>query len=276
MGFAQWLWQRQPESPRLMITYRSHQPMIEQMDASFAGERDMSAVALLNIFGTATLRRHLLVTQYFQDVLDLRLSSIEKAEAADLERIRTKLLESKRSPWCTVLHEYAAWLENEGVSIRTRRLYVATVEAFCRAVNLADVPWEAERARKFVRLHPGSSTNLSKFVGYCSRVRGWDVVMPELEGDRAGRSRAPSTILYLKKLLRRVDEVGVDAVDRATLCRIMAKSLGLTIATMQAVSATQFKDDAGALTLSLEAESVVIPSELAAIARAYMGRLGNP
>ncbi len=271
-GFAEWIWRRHSESPGLTAKYRQHQPMIERLDASFANESDVSAAALLTTFGTATLRRHLLVTQYFQDALNLSISSKEKAEAADLDRIRTKLLESKGTSWSAVLHRYSAWLENESVAIRTWRLYVATAESFCSAACVGDAPWKMEQARKFVRAHPGCIANLSKFFRYCNRVEGWSVAMPKRD-DSAKRARVPTTVSSLKKLLRRVSEVGIDEVDRETLCRVMAKSLGLRISAMQAVSISQFEDSVAVLSLSLDDELIVIPSELIPVARAYMQRL---
>lgn len=271
-GFAEWLWRRHSENPGLTATYRQHRPMLERLDASFTRECDLSAAALLTALGTATLRRHLLVTQYLQDALNLSISPKDKAEAADLDRIRTKLLGSKGASWSEVLHRYAAWLENEGVAIRTRRLYVSTAESFCSAVGVGDAPWKMEQARKFVRAHPGSIANLSKFYRYCNRVEGWDVAMPKLN-DSAKRTRVPATVSSLKKLLHRISEAGIVETDRETLCRVMAKSLGLRMAVMQAVSINQFRDSGAALTLSIDGELIVIPSELIHVARVYMQRL---
>lgn len=270
--FANWLFTRQSESPSLMKVFRSHQIFFERIDAQLVNLRELTALELLKTFGTAGLRKHLLVTQFLKESLAIEATAEEKAENADLERIQTKLRENKKQPWGKILTAYAESLAGDALPVRTRRLYIATAEAFCQFAKPSSAPWSDDCARQFLRKKPGLRANLSKFVRYCSRAYGWNVTMPQRSAVKHKLNAPPKTVPYLQKLLQKVSIDGVDKVDRATLVRIIAKSFGFPIKAISDLSANHFQSDAGKLVFVVRGESVIIPPALDDIAREFMSR----
>lgn len=271
--FAEWLYNRQSDSPNLMKVLRAHQTFFERIDTEFFHVAQVSPAALLQTFGTAGLRKHLLVTRFLAICLSLVITPEDKAENADLDRIRTKLIENKKQPWGEILSGYAASLLSAEVSIRTRRMYVATAEAFCQFAKPSNAPWPEDMTRQFLHKKPGLRANLSKFVGYCRRAYNWEVTMPPHGHDRVKLSASPRTVPHLQKLLQEVAKEGLDKVSHVTLARIIAKSLGFPIKTFLGVSSLPLRRDLNRIILDVEGEPVVIPPELEDIVRAFIARI---
>jgi hypothetical protein len=273
--FADWLYQRHPDKPKLIQVARSHQIIFERIDAQFLRLQDVTAHNLLEVFGTSELRKHLLASQFLTETLGLAMTAELKAESADLERIRSKLLESKKSPWGRILERYASWLLDSGIPVRTRRLYLATAEAFCQSVKFSEEgPWSDDSIEHFLRKKPGLRANLFKFVGHCSRAYGWQVKMPPRSVTQRRLSAAPATVLQLQKLLHNVSIQGIDKVDQKTLARIIAKSLGFPMKAILSLAHAECVAQSGKIVLKINGEAITIPQELGEIARAYISRLG--
>lgn len=270
--FANWLFARQGENPNLMKVFRSHHIFFERIDAQLIDLSELSANALLQTFGTAQLRKHLLVTQFLSESCSIELTTLEKAEYSDLERIRTKLLGNKSQPWGKILNDYAGSLERANLPVRTRRLYIATAESFCKFAELSTTPWPNNSVLLFLRRKPGLRANLSKFVGYCSRAYGWSVTMPPRNTVRANQKTPYKTVTYLQKLLKKISIDGIDKVDRTILVRIIAKALGFPIKVISDLSEHDFQSDPGKLVLFVAGESVIIPPELKAVAQEFINR----
>jgi len=271
--FAGWLYQRHPSAPNLIQTVRSHHIFFERVDAHFAQIEHVTAQTLLEAFGTAGLRKHLLASQFLSENLNLEMTPELKAENADLERIRSKLLDNKKSTWGPTLERYATWLLESGIPTRTRRQYLATAESFCQFVKLSNAPWREDAIAQFLRKKPGLRANLFKFVGHCSRAYGWDVKMPPRTAAQHRRHAVPATVTQLQKLLHAVFSQGVDKADQKTLAQIIAKSLGFPLKTILSISHHDYRAQAHAIFLKVGSEDIAIPKELDEIARAYFRRL---
>lgn len=270
--FARWLFERQAENPSLMKVFQYHQIFFERIDAQFVVLEDLTAPVLLKTFGAFGLRKHLLPMQFLAGALSLEIDAKDKAEAADLERIRNKLLENRNYSWGKVLEQFSRWLEESGVPTRTRRLYLRTAEVFCKYVKLADQPWSDADIHKFLRNKPGLRANLFKFVGYCGRAHGWDVRMPSRTAISVKAAGVPKTVASLQKLLQKVTDQGLDQVDEETLARIIAKSMGFPIKTISDLPLTHFRSGGHGLVMEVNGEFVAVPAELEDIIRTFISR----
>jgi hypothetical protein len=272
-NFATWLFERQGDRPNLTKVFRSHHIFFERLDTQLVNLSELTADLLLQIFGTAGLRKHLLATQFLNDSLAIELSAEKKAESADLERIRNKLRENKKQPWGKILDEYAESLVCDGLPVRTRRLYLATAASFCQFAKLSTTAWPEETARVFLVKKPGLRANLSKFVAYCSRAYGWNATMPRRNDVRLKRKGVPKTVSYLRDYLQKISMVGIAKVDQTILIRVIARSLGFPIRTISEMSVHQFKIKDKNIVISVQGESVVIPSQLNDIVREFFDRI---
>jgi len=270
-NFARWLWARQKDCTTLAQIYRSHQRMFERLDMIYSESYQVTAEALLADIGPAELRRHLLVVQFLETALGVKVTAKEKEETADQERIHAKLAEHRNSSWGPVLTNYATWLESEGVAVRTRRMYVATAAMFCSEIKLDNAPWKVEQARIYLRHHPGSKANLHKFVRYCVQRLSWDVEMPSVRAHV--RTRVPITVGQLSKLVAEVKKLGLKEANQKLLSRVLAKSLGFTVAKMNTIDVSAFVNGPKGLWLEFGMERVDIPDELQPFAHAYVNRL---
>lgn len=271
--FAQWIFERQPQSSNLINVYRSHQIFFERIDAQFHQLANLTGPAILEVFGTSDLRKHLLATQFLTEALALKITPKEKTEYADLERIRNKLLESRKSTWGKTLEQFALWLEDSRVPVRTRRLYLTTAETFCKFVKLNDKPWSDDELYQFLRAKPGLRANLFKFVGYCRHAYGWNITMPPRGRSHTKVNALPKTIPKLQMLLQKVAKEGLNQVDKGTLARIIAISLGFPLKIVLGLSSEQFRSESDTLVLKVNGESVIIPTELDSITHEFIMRL---
>lgn len=269
IGFANWLWQRHKQAPNLCARYRANHLIVQQLDATFVEVADVSSKALLSNFGTATIRRHLLLFQYLQEALGFHISQQEKSDASDAQRIHQNLLDNRNEPWASILKGYVGWLEDQNVSLRTRRLYLSTAASFCRAVKLKPPSWNDKSAHKFLQTNPGCVANTSKFVTYCKNVLGWSAEMPKVSHNRSS-AKLPKTVSRLKLLLAQVKESGLERSDQNTLCSILAISLGIKSSLLKNIHSSSFIQIDDALFLRVENESIKLPETLISIAQAYV------
>lgn len=273
LRFAMWLHQRQPASPRLLTNFVAQHSFFERLDAQFGDVGDLTPIAMLNAFGPAELRKHLLVMQFLSVTLGLVVTELSKMEFADQERIVTKILESSRWPWGRVIADYAAQLAQSGVAVRTQRMYISSAEAFCKAVEFSgDAPWTEEDARHFLLKKHGCRANLTRFFSFCRQTYGWDIaILPSKSPNNA--TRAPRMIKELKNLLREIKTTGIENVSTETLAKVIAKSFGLRVKTILSASPSQFLEKAGCLVLNVNGELIRIPEQLSEVARSYAARL---
>jgi hypothetical protein len=273
LQFAMWLHQRQPASPRLLSTFRSHHSFFERIDTQYVERGDLTPLSMLRAFGPAKLRKHLLVMHFLDATLGLAMTEQDKAEFADQERIVAKISGSSRRPWGNVVAEYAAALAQSGVAVRTRRMYISSAEAFCNAVAFNnDVPWAEEDARRFLKKKPGSRANLTKFFSFCRQTYGWSVAIPPAKPPNIA-SKPPRTVNELKRLLKEMKAAGIENTRTETLAKIIAKSFDLRISTVMSLSPTQFLEKAGRLVLNVNTELIDVPAQLEEITRSYAARL---
>ncbi len=273
VNFAHSLWERKKDSPGLAKLYQAHQPMLQRLDATYAEIVEISPDTLLRDFGTATLRKHLLVRRYLEEALSIKVSQSSREDAADRDRIKVKLAEHGGKPWGPLLKEYASWLDGLDISTRTRRLYIATAATFCAEIKIGPSGWTENQAQRHLLRHPGAYSNLLRFVGFCSEVRGWKAVIPPQSRILNIRTKTPATVVRLRKLLDMVNAEGPEHVQDSVLCRVLALSFGLTIAKMRSIPRENFTSDGNGLKFKVGSDSVEIPTGLLAIAQAYLQRM---
>lgn len=273
VSFAEWLWERNKESPKIAQIYQQHQPMLQQLDATYRNVEDISEQALLQNFGTAMLRKHLLVRQHLEHAMSLKVTAMARSDCADINRIEKKLAEHGSQPWGRLLSEYAAWLEDAKISVRTRRMYIAAASTFCSELIINQESWREDQAQAYLLRHPGTYTNLLKFVRYCANVRGWNVPRLTMRDPIKLRSKPPTTISRLKRLLDKIQVQGLDDVSTATLCQVLSISFGLSLLQMQAIPSTHFQAESAGLKFKVDHEWVTVPAELLAITKNYLARI---
>lgn len=269
-GFAQWLHRRQGDAPTCLKTFRTHQPFFERLDAEYSALADITPESLLERCSSSYLRKHLLATQFLQKALGLTITPELKAHYGEMETVRSKLLESKKEHWGSLVINYVSSLHDAQLPIRTIRLYLSTAHAFCIHANATDRGWDPRALLKFLRANPGARNNLSRFISHCSRAYGWDVTMPtraQLPGKRAAM---PKTVSELRTLLQRVQKTGEANASKRDLARILAKSLGLSIGDVLKLSTEHFQQEANQINLLISQEVIRLPKELHLIAQSFL------
>ncbi|WP_343618402.1 hypothetical protein [Ralstonia sp.] len=270
LRFAMWLHQRRPASPSLLSTFMSHHSFFERIDAQFVELGDFTAVETLSVFRPSELRKHLLVMHFLDETLGLTLTEQDKAEAADRARVAAKIADCSRHPWGPTIKDYASMLEQSGVAMRTRRMYISAAEAFCNSVAFShDAPWTEQDAQRFLKKKPGNRANLTRFFSFCRQAYGWNVAVPPSKI----ASELPRTVSQLKKLLREIKAKGVASASTETLAKVIAKSFGFHVGTIQSLSPERLRETAGTLFLEVDGQAIDVPEQLEEIARAYFSRL---
>jgi len=271
--FAAWILERHPDKPSLIKLLRPNHAFFERLDVQFLDSTDITEQALLQTFGTAGLRRHLLATQFLEAYLSLEITAQAKSENADLERIQTKLQENRKQPWGSILVNYSELLRKDELPARTRRMYVSAAEVFCQYAKPSNKSCPESSIEHFLRKKPGLRANLSRFVGFCNRTYCWGLTMPPIDKLRAKLNGSPKTVAHLKKLLRTVVDQGVDNADQKTLARIIAKSLGFPAKEILGLTSKHLSSDSDHLILKINDESIQIPDELESITRAFIRKM---
>ncbi|MET3115840.1 uncharacterized protein YacL (UPF0231 family) [Undibacterium sp. GrIS 1.8] len=272
LGFGNWFHQRDPAKPNLVKNFRNHQLFFERLDATFISLDEINSKSLLQFFGTAVLRKHLIVMQYFSEEIGIELSKEAKLDSAERGRIGNILQQSKKFSWNKILEHYSNWLEQSGAAVRTHRLYLSSAASFCKHANLSNQPWTEDIIRQFLQQNPGLRANLFKFVGYCKRSYGWDVYVPP-RSENANLDAVTKTVSDLRKLFLKVAKEGVDFVDKGTLARIISKSFGFPLKDLMNLSPDQFRNGHEGLVFNFMNESILVPSGLEEIVSVYIRRL---
>lgn len=270
--FAEWLHAREPDKPSLVKTYRSHHALFERLDAQFVVQADATAEAILQFFGTAMLRKHLLASQFLSEALGISFTGKLKSDASERDRIDDKLRQCRKKPWANVIDQYHASLSGAGLPLRTMRLYLATAVAFCETAEVKDQAWASPTLEKFLKRQPGVRNNLSKFVGYCRRAYGWEVEMPRRPSKRLPGGLDERLVRELSKLTHRVSSEGIGNVDARVLEKIIAKSLAFRISYVTCASNDQFIETAGKYAFRSGEELIAVPDELEPYFREYVSR----
>lgn len=268
--FANWLHYRQGDAPTCLKTFRAHQPFFERLDAEYSALTDITPESLLVRCSSAYLRRHLLATQFLQEALGFTIKPEQKAHYGEMETVRLKLLESKKEPWGSLLVNYVNSLNDAQLPIRTIRLYLSAAHAFCVHAKATEKGWESRAPLKFLKANPGARNNLSRFISHCARTYGWDVALPTRKQLPGKRAIVPKTVMELRTLLQKVQKTGEANASKHDLARILAKSLGLSVGDVMALSAEHFQQTANQFNLLVAQEVICLPKELHAIAQRFL------
>lgn len=261
-SFGLWLHYRRPDCTITLKVLRSHQPFFERLDASFASSTEVTEQALVKIFGTQTLRKHLLATQFVRERLGVAVSAESKALSAEDDRIETILLDSKRKPWATLIAQYAPYLEGRKLSKRTVRMYLSTAAAFCATAKVESSPWVAGQLERYLVRNAGARNNLSAFVTFCQREMKWDVEMPQKNVSVRPLVDPVQSVSKLRGLLESAAATGADKASLQTVSGIIGAALGLSPSTICGLKANSFEIAEPTMHVVIAGERITLPLEL--------------
>lgn len=225
-GFSSWLYARMSGSPNLVSKFLFHLPIVQRLDSTFSEAGEISAVRLLDEFGSKLLRKHLLLKEYLEQVLAVELTPMQRADSSSDDLVAQTLRESASQPWGGLLKDYLAALDEGALAPSSRRMYVRTAAALCDAAGLSPRrPLTTSRLARYLQHHPSARTNLARFVRHCSQNWGWDVEMPLRPSSKA-ISGAGRLLAHFDKLFAAAQEAGLENVTRECLDELLATAFG--------------------------------------------------
>lgn len=261
-AFGKWLHERRPDCTVTMKVLRSHQPFFERLDAGFGSSNEVTEQVLVKVFGTQTLRKHLLAAQFLRERLGVTVSAVSKALSAENDRIETILLESKRKPWGALVAHYALHLEGRKLAKRTVRMYLTTATAFCASAKVEASPWLAGQLEHYLARKSGSRNNISAFVTYCQREMKWDVEMPQKGVSVRPLVDPVQSVSKLRVLLDKAEATGSEKASLQTVSAILATALGLSQSTIRSLKTDDFQIAGSAVYIVIGGERITLPLEL--------------
>jgi hypothetical protein len=265
IAFAIWLHERCGNQPNCFSLFVSHEIFFERLEAHFDTLTEITEVSLLEHFGVALLRQHLLATIYLQEQCGFTIAEEIKLDSAERSRIKDKLVKNAREPWAPLLKNYSQWLSATDVSLRTQRLYLRAAEKFCQLQKVrSDSAWQANDISDFLKKNSGSRASLYKFVSYCRSQLGWEVEVPN--GHVSTSTSLPDR---LKSLIKRVKTEGVEFVDIGTLSKMLALAFGYKYKEFIGTSWMLSEVD-GSLILTNDSEEIIVPTAYVDAVRKWM------
>jgi hypothetical protein len=270
-SFGLWLHNRRPDCTVTLKVLRSHQPFFERLDAGFTSSNEVTEQALVKVFGTQTLRKHLLATQFLRERLGVAVSAQSKALSAENDRIETILLEGKRKPWGPLITQYALFLEARKLAKRTVRMYLSTAAAFCATAKVGASPWVAGQLERYLTRNAGARNNLSTFVTYCQGEMKWDVEMPQKGVSVRPLVDPVQSVSKLRVLLDKAAATGSEKASLQTVSGILATALGLSQSTVRSLNADDFEIAASTMHVVIAGERISLPLELQPFALRLVG-----
>jgi hypothetical protein len=264
--FASWMYNRTPESPKVLGVLRKHQSFFERLDAAFASPLDVTGASLLQLFGTAKLRSHELPVRFFAEQLDVNISVEAKGESSEQERINETLIAARRAPWGPLLHSYNQELLESAISTRSRRMYLSSAALFCAHAGLDNTAWQPGTLERYLVRKPGTRNNLSPFVTHCRKAKGWDIGMPAKGTTVTVLVDPVRSAQKLRDTIRKIDSEGLENASLDELGSILSVSLGL--ARKVVLSSTKvYEVTPNSVVLSHGRERITLPEELVPYAR---------
>jgi hypothetical protein len=261
--FGTWLHAQNPAKPNIITVLRTHQIFFERIDVAFVSVLDLTHASLLNQFGTAMLRTHLLPTRFLAVQLNIQISEEAKLQSAEQSRIDETLIAANRKPWGDLLRCYRKDLDAAELSLRSIRMYLATANQFASYVDLAAAPWSVGQIERFLVEHSGARNNLSRFVSFCRLTQEWNVCMPPKGGVSLAPIKDPlATSNKLAGLMKNVEEAGIENANRMTIQKILATALGISLNAIKALSANEFTSSKAGLSVSIQHEEIHLPEAL--------------
>lgn len=265
--FATWMHARSPANPKLLGMIQRHQPFFERIDAGFASAMELTGAVLLQMFGTAALRRHPLPTAFLAEQLDIHVDSSDKEDVAEFSRINELLISAKGEPWCELLHVYHRALMTCEVSLRSVRMYLSSAAHFCASAKIGSEAWVGGALERYLDAKPGARNNLSRFVSFCRQTQGWAVHMPAKGILVRPLPNPVCSARKLRDLIHKANSTGMENAPRDVLVAILAEALGFTRATVASSTANDFRVTTDAVVYCCGQERIRIPQELEPYAR---------
>jgi hypothetical protein len=225
LDYSQWLLDTRPEKPALHMQLFKDNDFFLKLDRGFAKKTDITEVTLLQYFGTAVLRKHLLASRFLGDWLSLTMTTASKVESAEQQRVQSILSMHAAQPFGVVLVQYEQWLDIYRTQTRTKRLYLSAAAMFASAVELSEqVPPSDSACAAYFHKKPGQRNNVGRFFRFLTDKYQWALPLPE----KKTKTGIPTTVHRLKSQLSIIADVGIDNASHSVLVHVMAVSLGFT------------------------------------------------
>jgi len=260
--FGLWLHDRQPHRTVTLKVLRSHQPFFERLDASFTSPAEVTEQALVGVFGTQLLRKHLLATKFLRERLGVAVSSESKALSSENDRIEAILFDGKRKPWGALLAGYAVFLAQRTLARRTVRMYVSSAAEFCAKVMINSSPWTAGQLERYLARNRGARNNISTFVKYCQREMKWDVEMPQKDVSVRALVDPVQSVKKLRNLLERTAATGPEGASMRTVSEVLSTALGLSPTKIRGLRTEHFEISSPDISVVIAGEHITLPLEL--------------
>lgn len=261
-GFANWVHERNPGSPRALASVKASQVFFERLDTHFRAVTDISADALLRAFSTSELRRHLLASRFVTSRLGLEISADAKQDSADADRIRSIVIEATRSAHEQLITGYLAYLDKRQLSTRTTRMYLSTAATFCATEEISDKAWAPGQLERYLQTNKGAKNNLTGFVTFCRQILRWDVSMPTGYAPVRSLADPMKSVKKLKDLLKKVQDHGLEKTNKQTVASIISTSLGFATSTISSLQKKDLQVTATRVSLTVAGETIDLPAEL--------------
>lgn len=273
-AFGWWLLGEQPDKPHLGKIFGRHFSFFARLDASVTDPHTLRGNGLLEVFSVAELRKHVLPVRFLGVYGGVDLDETAKVEQVERSRITEKLLASRRAPYAAVLKRYVVWLDDQGTTAHTIRLYLTAASQLCEVEALGESGQCSDiQLQHFLRRHPGARASLFRWLTFGRRTFGWEVTMPPCS---YGKDRPPRTVRDLAMLLTKIEKVGLEHAPDALLQRVIAKAFGFSRKRFSAGRWRLIEMD-GEVHLSDEQHNVRVPESMLNLVRSWANRIkGSP
>lgn len=230
-GYAQASLQPDAGSPRLRARINRSADFFRALDRLFDSSDEVTADTLAQRMDARFLRSYLTAYRYVIGHLDLAGVESARAEQAEAHRTSKILQASADLPYGSILNAYVQWLQCEGISSRTARMYLRAAESFFRVTSEDGAgPWPPEALVDYLKRTPGNAANVGRFVRYCRRHLGWDVDMPDKALWRRSASRINQDVRALRAAMQSSDERPVASLSTKEVARVLSLALGIPAA----------------------------------------------
>ncbi len=273
VDFGQWLYSRGPGNPRALTLLRSHQPFFERLSANLLTKTELDAKALLELFGTAQLRKHLLPVQYLDERHGVKIAASTKSASAETDRIATLMVQARHEPWVGVLDAYSEQLASAGLTVRTSRMYLSSAASLLRELGVADQAWNNDALERYLARHPGARNNVSRFVTFCRQELRWDVRMKDTAPAVTPLLNPPQSVMKLCSTLQKIDEIGISNAAKSTVCAVIATALGVSARQILSLAVTDIVITPESAILRTGRERIDLPASLRPFAERLLALL---
>lgn len=253
--FAEWLTDDMSRLDNASSSLDSAIDYFRLIESSFDGREALTGDAMHRKIASPIHRRHLLAYRFVLRTLGLVDAAEDRSSANEERRLERIMAQSSGLACSGLLQAYVTYLQGSGVAQRTVRLYAGVALRFCETARAdSTAGWKLGSVERYLQHTPGAASSLSKFITYCRRERGWQVVMPPKQAIRRTGADAKRSVERMRRALAKADGRQVEQLMLMEVSRVIAAATGLTL--RELLSASGFHgvaSDTQVITLSQDA-----------------------